>query len=170
VLHLKKQRDDVALQTYSENIETLIRRAAFDVLAQREHSQQELLEKLIRKFKKRSDLVISAEKIAEVVTAVSDEGLQSNSRYIEMLIRSRIQQGRGPLRIMQELKQKGIVSADYEALLDPRGEEWLERARQVKQKKFGSGKAIDQKQRGRQSHFLQYRGFSSQQIQFAIQH
>ena len=173
-----KKEEGVALQTYSSatpicspasSIEPLIRRATFDLLAQREHSQQELLEKLLRKFKQRSELVISEEKIAEVLSAVRAEGLQSDSRYVEMLIRSRIQQGRGPLHILQELKQKGIAVADYETLLDQRSEEWLERARQVKEKKFGSGKATDQKEKGRQLRFLQYRGFSSQQIQYAMQ-
>jgi regulatory protein len=163
------------LQTYPENtkpldtsMEALIRRAAFDVLAQREHSQQELLEKIIRKFKKRPDLSVTEEKIAEMISKISAEGLQSNTRYIEMLIRSRINQGHGPLRIAQELKQKGIAALDYEHLLDSRSEAWLERARQAKQKKFGAGKAMDQKAKGRQLRFLQYRGFTSEQIRFAL--
>ena len=159
------------LQTYStETFEKLIRRAAFDLLAKREHSQQELLEKLLRKFSKRRGLAIDKEKIANVVAVINAEGLQSDSRYLEMLIRSRIQQGQGPLRIAQELKQKGIHAEAYEVLLDSRGEDWCERARQAKQKKFGSGKALDEKQKGQQLRFLQYRGFNSQQIQFAMQH
>jgi len=152
----------------NSSIDALIRRAAFDVLAQREHSQQELTEKIIRKFKKRTDVVVTEDRIAEVVSAINAEGLQSNTRYIEMLIRSRINQGHGPMRIAQELKQKGIPSAEYESLLDSRSEEWLERAKQAKQKKFGIAKTIDQKEKGRQLRFLQYRGFSSQQIQFAM--
>lgn len=169
MLHLNKQRDDVALQTYSENIETLIRRAAFDLLARREYSQQELQEKLLRKFNKRKDLVVDREKIAGLVSAMGADGLQSDSRYLEMLIRSRIQQGQGPLRIAQELKQKGIDAQAYEALLDSRSEDWCERARQVKLKKFGSGKTFDQKLKSRQLRFLQYRGFSSQQVRFAME-
>ena len=157
----------LTLETNS-SIDTLIRRAAFDVLAQREHSQQELIEKVIRKFKKRTDLVVSDEKIAEVVSAISADGLQSNTRYIEMLIRGRINQGHGPMRIAQELKQKGIAAAEYESMLDSRSEEWLDRARQAKQKKFGSAKAQDQKEKGRQLRFLQYRGFTSSQIQYAF--
>jgi regulatory protein len=150
------------------SIDAVIRRAACDVLAQREHSQQELAEKLLRKFKKRRDLSISAEKISAVVAVIAAEGLQSNTRYIEMLIRSRVNQGCGPLRITQELKQKGITQADFEKLLDSRSEEWLERAKQTKQKKFGNERAIDQKAKGRQLRFLQYRGFTSAQIQYAL--
>jgi len=156
------------LKPSPQSIEAVIRRAAFDVLAKREHSQQELTEKIIRKFKKRTDLSISEEKIAEVVSVITAEDLQSNTRYIEMLIRSRVNQGHGPLRIAQELKQKGIAQNDFEHLLDSRSEEWLERAKQAKQKKFGSDKAMGQKEKGRQLRFLQYRGFSSQQIQYAM--
>lgn len=73
------------------------------------------------------------------------------------------------MRIAQELKQKGITSTDYESLLDSHSEAWLERAKQAKQKKFGDGKAMDQKAKGRQLRFLQYRGFSSAQIRFAME-
>jgi len=154
--------------TSPKSIDALIRRAAFDLLARREQSQQELKNKLILKFKRRPELAITEQKIIDVVSAVSAEGLQSNARYIEMLIRGRVNQGHGPLRIAQELKQKGIAQADFEELLDSRSEIWLERARQTKQKKFGMGKTLDQKEKARQLRFLQYRGFSSEQIKFAM--
>ena len=152
----------------TNEIHKLIRAAAFDLLARREHSQQELKNKLILKFKRRPELAITEQKIVEVVSAVSAEGLQSNARYIEMLIRGRVNQGYGPLRIAQELKQKGIVQSDFEELLDARNEVWLERARQAKQKKFGNSRAVDQKEKAQQMRFLQYRGFSSAQIQYAL--
>lgn len=152
----------------TESTTAVIRRAAFDVLAQREHSRQELIEKLLRKFKKRSDLSIPEAKVIEVVTAINNEGLQSDTRYIEMLVRSRISQGHGPVRIAQELKQKGLAFSDCESVLDSRSEEWFERARQARQKKFGAAKSCDQKEKARQMRFLQYRGFTSEQIRFAL--
>jgi len=155
--------------TSQKSIDTLIRRAAFDLLARREQSQQELKNKLILKFKRRPELAITEQKIIDIVSAVSAEGLQSNTRYIEMLIRGRVNQGHGPLRIAQELKQKGIAQSDFEELLlDSRNEVWLERARQTKQKKFGASRAIDQKEKARQLRFLQYRGFNMEQIKFAL--
>lgn len=142
-----------------------VRGAAFDLLARREHSRQELVVKISRRFARRPELGVSTELIESVLMTIAEEGLQSDQRYLESFIRSRIQQGYGPLRIAQELKQKKITAEQFETLLDSRSPEWIERAKVVKDRKFSSGKAADQKEKAKQMRFLQYRGYSLDQIQ-----
>lgn len=147
----------------------LVRRAAFDLLARREHSRQELITKIYRRFSRRPELGITTELIETVLMTITDEGLQSDQRYLESFIRSRIQQGYGPLRIAQELKQKKITAEQFEPLLDSRSAEWIERAKAVKERKFSAEIARDQKIKAKQMRFLQYRGYSLDQIRFAIE-
>jgi len=157
-LTLKKTMDNRAL----------VRRAAFDLLARREHSQQELVTKISRRFSKRPELGVTTELIQSVLMNITEEGLQSDQRYLESFIRSRIQQGYGPLRIAQELKQKKITAEQFDPLLDSRSAEWIERAKAVKERKFSSGRIVDRKEQARQMRFLQYRGYSLDQIQAAF--
>jgi regulatory protein len=46
--------------------------------------------------------------------------------------------------------------------------DWLAVAKTVRHKKFGDGKPADYKERARQARFLQYRGFSGEQIHSAL--
>ena len=39
---------------------------------------------------------------------LTDEGLQSDARYAGSFVQSRINQGKGPIRIRQELKERGF--------------------------------------------------------------
>lgn len=150
------------------NTQALVRRAAFDLLARREHSRQELVTKIFRRFSKRPELGITRELIESVLMTIADEGLQSDQRYLESFMRSRIQQGYGPVRIAQELRQKKISAEQFEPLLESRSSEWIERAKAVRERKFSSGKASNQKEKAKQMRFLQYRGFSSEQIQLVM--
>lgn len=148
--------------------ESLVRRAAFDLLARREHSRQELVTKIFRRFSHRPELGVTTELIETVLMAIADKGLQSDQRYLESFIRSRIQQGYGPVRIAQELKQKKITAEQFEPLLDSRSAEWMERAKAARERKFSGEKVFDQKAKAKQMRFLQYRGYSFEQIQFAF--
>ena len=73
-----------------------VRRAAMDLLARREHGRAELT----RKLRQRG---APAELIEAALERLADEGLLSESRYIESFIRGRASSGYGPLRIREEL-------------------------------------------------------------------
>ena len=78
-----------------------VRRAAMDLLARREHGRMELSRKL-RSRGAPPDLIEPAlEKLA-------DEGLLSEARYLESFVRMRANAGYGPLRIREELTQRGL--------------------------------------------------------------
>ena len=132
-----------------------------DYLARREHGRAELLAKL---EKAGFDPDISSNAIAELV----DAGLQSDARFIEAFIRSRIGQGKGPVRIRAELREHGIGDSLIDDGLSGADEDWYALARQVRLKKFGAESPADFKEKARQMRFLQSRGFESDQIQSAV--
>lgn len=104
-------------------ISLVLRRAAMDLLARREHSRAELQEKLQRKFPESVDV------FAEVLDQLVSDGLLDDARFTEAYIRYRRTRGVGPLLILQELRQKGVDSSTLEAALDLRAEEWRESLR-----------------------------------------
>ncbi len=137
------------------------RKKAMDYLARREYGQQELEQKLIAAG---FEAVIAT----DVVHKLSDEGLQDDRRFIESFVQSRINQGKGPVRVRQELGERGVNVVQIEAVLEDVAEDWFALARQIRNKKFGSELPRDFTEKARQMRFLQYRGFESAQIQAAV--
>ena len=127
-------------------------------LARREHSRSELHDKLLKKG--------CAEALAtETVKRLEQERLVSDDRFMESLIQARRSRGYGPLRIQKELQEKGVTAEAIERWLDVSGREWLEDIRRVQRKKFGARLPKSYPERARQARFLQYRGFTYDQIQ-----
>ena len=135
------------------------RKKAMDYLARREHGRVELRKKLI-KFGFDAD--ISDDAIERLV----DDGLQSDQRFTEAFIQSRINQGKGPTRIRADLSQRGVSDSVIEDGLYEAAQDWRALARDVRDKKFGAQQPKDFKEKARQMRFLQYRGFEHDQIQY----
>lgn len=89
----------------------------------------------------------------------------SDERFMESLIRARRNRGYGPLRIQKELQEKGVAPEAIANWLDATSREWIEDIRRVQQKKFGARLPKSYAERARQARFLQYRGFTYDQIQ-----
>ncbi len=131
---------------------------AIRYLARREHSVVELTQKLKRKG------FVSSE-ITPLIERLQAENKQSDERFAESLIRSRIGAGKGPSWLEQELGQHGLpVSLVRELDVD-----WEVLAIQARAKRFGLQPIQDQNEKARQVRFLQYRGFTLQQIHLALQ-
>lgn len=94
--------------------------------------------------------------------------LLSDARFAAAYVDSRAARGFGPLRIIAELKQRGIDGAGREAACDPAAREWLERARQARRKRFGERAPAEFRERARQARFLTQRGFSRSQVSAAL--
>ena len=133
-----------------------VRRAAMDLLAQREHGRVELARKLRRRG-------APPELIDSALDRLSEEGLLDESRYLESFIAARARAGYGPLRIREELAQRGLPREAIEQALGECGVDWVEQLRELWQRRFGV-RPQDQKERARQGRFLAYRGFSMEQI------
>src|ERR1041385_5485572 len=83
---------------------------ALTLLARREHSARELKSKLVRKG-------LDADESAAALAQLQAKDYQSDARFGEMLVRSRIAQGYGPRWIVAELKTHGIAEGDARALI-----------------------------------------------------
>ena len=128
-----------------------------DLLARREHSEQELQRKLLARG-------YTPETIAEALAGLKAAGQQNDARFAEAYVRNRVAKGYGPVRITRELYERGVSEVLVTQVLDELEMDWEEQARAVRQKKFGSQAPADIKDQARQSRFLQYRGFTYQQI------
>ncbi len=132
-----------------------------DYLARREHGRAELLNKL-KKFGFEANVAEGA------ITQLIKDGLQSNQRFAEAFVRSRIDQGKGPARIRAELRERGLDDSLIDEALADAGQDWAALARDVRVKKFGSPGPLDFREKARQMRFLQSRGFEQDHIQSAV--
>lgn len=138
------------------------RRKAMDYLARREYAAAELCDKLIRAG-------FDAEVVAAAVEQLATEGLQSDARFVDEFIYTRIRQGKGPVRIRAELAERGIPAAVADEALRDSGENWYALARAVRARKFGPQLPGGFMEKARQSRFLSYRGFESDQVRAALE-
>lgn len=133
------------------------RRLALKLLARREHSRHELVEKLLRRG-------CAEDVAAPLVARLEEEGLVSDRRFVESLLRVRRERGCGPLRIERELREKGVAPEIIESWVDETGRGWSELIWQVRRKKFGEGPPRTPAERAKQARFLHSRGFTPEQI------
>jgi regulatory protein len=134
-----------------------IRRAAMDLLARREHSVRELHNKLIQRFG--DSPLISPE-----LERLREERLQSDERFVEAYVYSRARKLYGPVRIKAELRERGISDTVIAASLKASDIDWHANLQQLIDTRFGPGPAADFKEKARRLRFLQYRGFSADDI------
>jgi regulatory protein len=138
-----------------------IRVAAMDLLARREHSRRELKQKLTKRFKDEG-------LVEEQLERLTEENLQSDARFAESFLRQRLSRGHGPIRIRQEMRQRGISDAEIGAAMEAETPNWYELAEHTFLRKFGSAPAGDIKEKARRSRFMQYRGFPLDYYQHLI--
>jgi len=130
---------------------------ACDFLGRREHSRKELQHKLARRCEDEA-------LIEELLDKLADEGLQSDERFTESFVHHRVNNGKGPLKIQQELNQRGVDQNLISIYLDFEDVDWLSLAREVRTKKYGNEVPADYQKQALQSRFLYSRGFSSEHI------
>jgi regulatory protein len=128
-----------------------------DLLARREHGRVELT----RKLRLRGAL---PEMIDTELDRLTEEGLLSEARYLESFINYRARSGYGPARIREELTQRGLARSEIEQALRDCDFDWAEQLTQTWQRKFAGRLPADLRERGQQTRFLSYRGYSLEQI------
>ena len=137
---------------------------ALGLLARREHSRSELRLKLQRKDQFETDEIEAA------LTRLIENGLQSDQRFAENYVRYRSQRGFGCQRIQLELKERGVSPEIVEKTLQKAEIDWFALAVEVRCKRFGEHIPDDFKDRIKQQRFLQYRGFTHEQITESFNH
>jgi regulatory protein len=141
-----------------------VREVALGLLARREHSKRELIIKLRARG--------GPEKIiTQVVDQLAAEGMQSDARFAETFVRSRVDRGRGPLRIRAELIERGLEDDLIAEALLQYDDWWRDLALEAYNKRYGENTPLgDIEERSKRSMFLQRRGFTADQIRYAIEH
>jgi regulatory protein len=126
------------------------------LLARREHSRRELLDKLaLRGFKR--------DEVEPVIDEITERDWQNDERYTECYVRQRIQSGYGPIRIRYELQQRGIGEVDLDTQAEEQGG-WQNLLLDVYCNKYDDEKSLSQNEWLKRSRFLQQRGFSGEMI------
>lgn len=138
-----------------EILADLIQRA-YKMLARREYSVQEIR----NKFRSESD----SEIVGAVIEHLIESNSQSDQRYAEMLCRSRFNAGKGPIKVLHELRNQNIDEEIIELAMCKYSGKWKALANQVRVRKFGEELPDNFAEWSRQARFLQHRGFSSEHI------
>jgi regulatory protein len=133
------------------------REAAIGLLAQRDHS----IDELRRKLKKRGYAVAT---IAIVVASLDATHSVSDVRFAESFVRVRSERGQGPLRIRAELRERGVTDVVVDEVMTATADFWLERAQKARLKRFGGAPPVDRDAWNRQARFLAQRGFPADLI------
>ena len=138
-----------------------IKKTLLTLLSRREYSQQELREKLNSK----NFPHLLSETILE---DFKRDNYQSDQRYCEMLIRSRIIKLSGPFKIRMELRQKGVSENLVEQTISDAGCNWFDLALEAAKKKTINWKIFEFEDKAKLMRFLQGRGFEQEQITYAV--
>ena len=110
-----------------------VRRAAMDLLARREHSSQEMITKLKRRFRKRLE---GDDLYHAVVDELVADGLLSDERYAASMARQLVNRGCGPKKLSFELRQKGCDPDSAINAAFPNGIDWFALSEEVYERRF----------------------------------
>ncbi len=140
------------------------RRSALDLLARREHSWHELLEKLRERLPELDEHEILRPALDQLVA----DGMQSDARFVEAYIRYRGTRGDGPLKIAAGLQPRRIAADLLKQALYENGPDWVELCGEALAKKFRQIGKEKPDQQQRMQRFLMQRGFTGEQIRAAL--
>ena len=132
-----------------------LRARALKALARREHTRQELQAKL-RPFAEDPD------ELEPLLDDLEKRGWLSEARFVEQLTTVRRRRF-GAVRILHELREKGVSEAALAAAQSQLKESEVDAARAVWKKKFGS-LPTTLEERAKQARFLASRGFSAEVV------
>lgn len=144
-----EQRDGAEGRSGSESE---LREGALRLLARREHSRKELERKLTSRE-------WSASRVDRILDELAAEGLQSDARFAAEHLRSRVNRGYGPRKILAELVQKGVSRELAARTLDAADVDWAGVARGIYLTRFGDDAPSDRKERARRWRAMERRGF-----------
>ena len=134
------------------------RRSAYDkalgLLARREHSRRELKTKLRQGG-------YEGEETGAAIDRLGEQHYQDDDRFAEVLLRSRVAQGYGPMRLRVELKSHGLGDARIRELLEAADVDWAASAAAQLRRRYGGAGSADPVERTRRAQFLLRRGFAA---------
>ena len=135
-----------------------------NLLARREHSFHELLDKICTKFPDFD----CAEIVRPALERLREENLQSDSRFASAWVNYRAGRGFGPLKIAAELHPRKLDRELLNSALYLEGPDWEEKCLEALRRKFKLREAPTREERARWQRFLLQRGFAQEQIRAAL--
>ena len=121
---------------------------AVNLLARREHSQEELRTKLRKAEFEIDEINVVIQKLAKI-------DLQSDLRFAENYLHYRSQRGFGSQKIKFELNERGVDKQTINAVFEQEDIDWFFLAVLARNKRFGQKAPDDLKDRAKQQRFLQ---------------
>ena len=141
-----------------------MRYKAVGLLARREQSRSELQRKLhLKMLEKGWDV-----DLGHLLDELQRQGLQSDLRFSEVLVRSKVNAGYGPARLYQWGVQYGLSRDLVFQQMQEQQFDWFQVALRQKCKHCGSALAISLHERAKQARHLYQRGFAQEHIYFAL--
>lgn len=111
---------------------------------------------------------MDTDELEQVLDELEHDGLLSDRRFAEAFVRYRAGRGQGRARIRYDLRSKGVSDELVSSALQAEPVDWYELACDVLAKRFGRSVPEDYAERAKRMRFLQQRGFSSDEIQHAL--
>ncbi|MGM8931825.1 regulatory protein RecX [Salinicola halophyticus] len=136
------------------------RDVAIRFLARREYSRVELESRLHAKG-------VESEEIRATLDDLARDGLQSDARFAEVFVRSRVARGQGPVRIRVDLGQRGISEPLMTLAFETESPDWQALACQALAKRFDDPGATP-RERAKRERFLAGRGFEFDDVRHAM--
>ena len=134
--------------------------AGIALLARRDFASGELRRRL-------EEHGFEAAAVASALAALVAERALDDARFAQSYITYHAGRGQGPVRIGADLAALGLTPGEIDTALAA-GPDWRALARDVCVRKFGAEAPESWTEKSRQARFLQYRGFSSDHIRFAL--
>jgi regulatory protein len=139
---------------------------AVSFLSRREHSEYELRQKLHSKGH-------DSDSIEQAISILQARGYLNERRYAEAILRHQAARGQGPQKIRYYLTQQQLSPALINQVFADTDTDWFACAAQVREKKFGNTSLPDErsrryKEQTKQMRFLLGRGFTQDQIEYAL--
>jgi len=130
---------------------------AVRLLSRREHSTYEIRDKLLQRD-------FDEAEIEQALVELQQGDWLSDERYAEAYIRMRQQKGFGPIRIANELNERGVKESIVETYLHAGEEDWRQTLLKLYEKKYRNTAVEDYNEKAKRIRFMQYRGFSLDMI------
>ncbi len=141
------------------------RQIAVSILARRDHSEYELRQKLALRQCDEAD-------IDQAIAYCFEHQWLDDRRVAEGLLRYGVSKGRGWKRICFDADRKGISVALLESAQEIQQHDWFSLAKKVAINRFADAQGdlphADMKQKAKWYRYLQNRGFSTDEIYYAL--
>ena len=130
---------------------------AVRLLSRREHSAFEIRDKLAKRE-------FDSSEIEQAIVELIQGDWLSDERFAEAYIRMRQLKGFGPIRISIELNERGVKESIVETYLHAGETSWSQTLVEQYKKKYKNKAIEDYSDKAKRIRFLQYRGFSLDNI------